>query len=393
MELMKNMTMVMRMRMLVMMRMFSNLGMEVEYTDLLGVDNGADCTEARPIVRLLVFTVLHKLPCKDVLLELKTRNKMIICPVHLLLSPCATCVRNCCAKPTIVRHQPLSQFVAANVWWTYQHHWTFPVWSWIVKGDLLIDHRLSLNFKLPGIFVMASAVWHLLLLPLIAPSCAEESLVVLCLVPVDHPPSTYPWLHCPHLVCNRLLHAHSLAVEVRAGNQTGQRVLLPLPVSLPPVWILLVDHMEDVALVERDAQLPARDIVVVLCLVVNLSFKVDNSRLGRKSCVRVMLGNRNDEHCEGAGHTRKDIAHLVHILPSQLNLVDLEDLVALVQQPRPVGSATFDDPSHHNRLVLVLHSRTQRLAGLLQLDHFDVWFRVMRHAVQYYVILAERVEE
>ena len=20
----------------------------------------------------------------------------------------------------------LSQFVAANVWWTYQHHWTFP---------------------------------------------------------------------------------------------------------------------------------------------------------------------------------------------------------------------------------------------------------------------------
>merc|ERR1719382_252288 len=72
---------------------------------------------------------------------------MIICPVHLLLSPCATCVRNCCAKPTIVRHQPLSQFVAANVWWTYQHHWTFPV-------------------------------WHLLLLPLIAPSCAEESLVV-----------------------------------------------------------------------------------------------------------------------------------------------------------------------------------------------------------------------
>ena len=32
-----------------------------------------------------------------------------------------------------------------------------PVWSWIVKGDLLIDHRLSLNFKLPGIFVMASA--------------------------------------------------------------------------------------------------------------------------------------------------------------------------------------------------------------------------------------------
>lgn len=62
MELMKNMTMVMRMRMLVMMRMFSNLGMEVEYTDLLGVDNGADCTEARPIVRLLVFTVLHKLP-------------------------------------------------------------------------------------------------------------------------------------------------------------------------------------------------------------------------------------------------------------------------------------------------------------------------------------------
>merc|ERR1719361_1052537 len=117
---------------------------------------------------------------------------MIICPVHLLLSPCATCVRNCCAKPTIVRHQPLSQFVAANVWWTYQHHWTFPVWSWIVKGDLLIDHRLSLNFKLPGIFVMASAVWHLLLLPLIAPSCAEESLVVLCLVPVDHPPSTAP---------------------------------------------------------------------------------------------------------------------------------------------------------------------------------------------------------
>merc|ERR1719495_1101200 len=90
---------------------------------------------------------------------------MIISSIDLLLAPCATRVRNCGAKPTVVRHQSLSQFMATNIRGTDQDHWAFPIWPWIVEGDLLVDHRLPLHLDLPRVVVVASAVWHLLRLP------------------------------------------------------------------------------------------------------------------------------------------------------------------------------------------------------------------------------------
>ena len=187
-------------------------------------------------------------------------------------------------------------------------------------------------------------VWHLFLLPLVAPPGAEEALVVLALVPAsDQPSSTSKaGFDGAHLVGDRLLHAHTLAVEVGAWYQTGQSVFLPLPVGLPPVRILLVDHVQDVALVERDAQLSARHVVVVLRLVVDLGFEVDDGRLGGQGGVRVVLGDRHHQHGEGARHPGQDVTNLVHVLPPQLHLVHLEDLVALVQQSRPVSSTTCD---------------------------------------------------
>ena len=99
----------------------SNLGVQVEDTDFLGVDDGADRPEARSVVSFLVLAVLNKLPdrcnnsddggtCdagsvdgndddddvepgKDVLLELESWNEMIIGTVHLLFSPGGTIMK------------------------------------------------------------------------------------------------------------------------------------------------------------------------------------------------------------------------------------------------------------------------------------------------------------
>merc|ERR1719382_1826519 len=114
---------------------------------------------------------------------------MIIGSIDLLLAPCATRVRNCGAKPTVVRHQSLSQFMATNIRGTDQDHRAFPIRPWIVERDLLVDHRLPLHLDLAGVVVVASAVWHLLL---VAPSGAEEALVVLALVPAGDQPSSSP---------------------------------------------------------------------------------------------------------------------------------------------------------------------------------------------------------
>merc|ERR1719220_3446132 len=76
---------------------------------------------------------------------------MIIGSIDLLLAPCATRVRNCGAKPTVVRHQSLSQFMATNIWGTDQDHRAFPIRSWVVEGDLLVDHRLPLHLDLAGV--------------------------------------------------------------------------------------------------------------------------------------------------------------------------------------------------------------------------------------------------
>merc|ERR1719495_2323573 len=61
---------------------------------------------------------------------------MIIGSIDLLLAPCATRVRNCGAKPTVVRHQSLSQFMATNIRGTDQDHGAFPVWPGSI--DLLL---------------------------------------------------------------------------------------------------------------------------------------------------------------------------------------------------------------------------------------------------------------
>jgi hypothetical protein len=59
-------------------------------------------------------------------------------------------------------------------------------------------------------------------------------------------------------------------MEGGGRDEAGQGVLLALPVGLPPVRVLLVDHVENVALVEGDAQLATRHVLVVFRLVVYL---------------------------------------------------------------------------------------------------------------------------
>lgn len=83
-----------------------------------------------------------------------------------------------------------------------------------------------------------------------------------------------------------------LFLEVPAGDEPGQWLMLPLPlpVSLPPVGIVRADHMENVALHEGDAQLSTGNVYVLLWIVVKQGFYMnlgtkENKTLSKyKSC-------------------------------------------------------------------------------------------------------------
>lgn len=65
-----------------------------------------------------------------------------------------------------------------------------------------------------------------------------------------------------------------LFLEVPAGDEPGQWLMLPLPlpVRLPPVGIVRADHMENVALHEGDAQFSTGNVYVLLWIVVKQGF-------------------------------------------------------------------------------------------------------------------------
>lgn len=65
-----------------------------------------------------------------------------------------------------------------------------------------------------------------------------------------------------------------LFLEVPAGDEPGQWLMLPLPlpVRLPPVGIVRANHMENVALHEGDAQLSTGNVYVLLWIVVKQGF-------------------------------------------------------------------------------------------------------------------------
>lgn len=83
-----------------------------------------------------------------------------------------------------------------------------------------------------------------------------------------------------------------LFLEVPAGDEPGQWLMLPLPlpVRLPPVGIVRADHMENVALHEGDAQLSTGNVYVLLWIVVKQGFYMnlgtkENKTLSKyKSC-------------------------------------------------------------------------------------------------------------
>lgn len=69
------------------------LRMEVEDAKFAGEDDGPDRIQRRPIVRLLVLSVLHKAPVHYVRLKLGPRDEMVVLPVHLgiLFRPACVC--------------------------------------------------------------------------------------------------------------------------------------------------------------------------------------------------------------------------------------------------------------------------------------------------------------
>lgn len=78
-------------------------------------------------------------------------------------------------------------------------------------------------------------------------------------------------------------------------------------------------------------------------------------------CFRPMLRMReywwrgNDEECEGARHSREQVAHFVHRFSSHFDAVHFEDFVAFVEEARLVGSAAAHDPADHHGIAFIPH--------------------------------------
>ena len=67
-----------------------------------------------------------------------------------------------------------------------------------------------------------------------------------------------------------------LFLERPAGNEAGESlVVLAVAVRLPPVDVLLADDVQDVALLERDAELATRNVQVVFGVVVEQRLHVN----------------------------------------------------------------------------------------------------------------------
>ena len=63
---------------------FQRLRVEIEYADLLRVNDGSDGLEAGAVIGFLVFSVLHKFSVKNVLLELRTGYEVVVLAVNLI---------------------------------------------------------------------------------------------------------------------------------------------------------------------------------------------------------------------------------------------------------------------------------------------------------------------
>lgn len=61
--------------------------MQVQDANLAGVNDAPDGIERRPVISLLVLSVLHELPAEDIGLELRPRYEVVVLTVHLGFLP------------------------------------------------------------------------------------------------------------------------------------------------------------------------------------------------------------------------------------------------------------------------------------------------------------------
>ena len=79
----------------------------------------------------------------------------------------------------------------------------------------------------------------------------------------------------------------------------------------------------------------------------------------------------HDEEGERALHVCQEIADLVDVLAPQLDLVDLEDLVAFVKKAAGLGGAAADDSADDDGLALVLDGRAQRFVRFFDANNLE----------------------
>ena len=114
------------------------------------------------------------------------------------------------------------------------------------------------------------------------------------------------------------------ASTAKSLHENGSSITMTT--NLPPMRILLVDHVQDVATPERQSQFPARYEVIVVGVVVVVRLDVDFAIRNSVRSIR-----RDEEEGEGAVHIRQQLANLGDRLAPHVHAVDLQDLVVFVK--------------------------------------------------------------
>ena len=84
-----------------------------------------------------------------------------------------------------------------------------------------------------------------------------------------------------------------------------------------------------------------------------------------------MTSRRHNKEGQSALHVGEQIADFVDVFPAKFDLVDLENLVALVKEPGGLGRAAANDPPDDDGLALVPDGRPQRLVRLLDTNNLE----------------------
>lgn len=151
----------------------------------------------------------------------------------------------------------------------------------------------------------------------------------------------------------------SLLLEGSTGNETSQcLILFTFAECLPPVGVLLRNDVKDIALHKTNAEFLARDVEVVLWIVIKMSFEMNHRIRWKDTSRRFGDGSTSDwnnEEGDGARHGCHKIADVVDWFATHFDAVHFHYFIAFVQQTRTFGNAAANNPTNHHSFTVIPH--------------------------------------